>query len=880
MSDNFFEHGSRWVKVDFHLHTKADKEFKYEDDENDYSINYARALAKASVNLGIITNHDKFDLDEFRDLRKKTKQFDIGLLPGVELSVTDGQLGLHILVVFSEEWIKKKNQSYAIELFLNSAKLNPNNNTYLENNHRPSKSISEIVKLLDDFEMDYFLVFPHVEQSKGLWKELSPGRVKDLFQLNYVRKRILAFQKVRTLNKRKIFKQALGRLYPAEVEGSDSKNLIDVSKGDKATYVKLGEFSFKSVKHALTYKNDRLRKERPSYKHSHIREISFDGTGALGGTKILLSPELNTIIGARGSGKSSILEGIRYTLNIPFGEKAQDTDYKNALVDYQLGNGGKVCIDSVGTLGSTYEIQRILNHEPDVFIDGQKQPGVSIRESVLNRPLYFGQKDLALIGSSGFEKDLIEKLAGDSLIPLHIEIKETKKQIADIINKIKNVTHSSCEKNEWEEKLLDAQHSLKFYKKYGVETKLQKQLNFNRDEIKIQQTIKKIEYFIIDLNDFIVRYEVELKEPTLYKSIENTSFFNAFFHTYQQLNNGIDNLKKIAIEGEICKNQLRNQFKEFEKLKASLKEEFAKVERKIIMDLQENNLHSINLEKLKKIKTDIDEAKKRINLLNKSESIYKGLNQQLLDAVNRLDDLWQKEYLVFEKIVKKFNQTDSQLKIESHYKADKVQMLNFIQDLFKGSRIRNHTLKTVVSNFLDFKSIWQDDKNELSSLLGNSFDNFKSYFLKHLYDFITWQVPNIFSIKYKGEKLITHSLGQRASALLIFILNQHEHDLVIIDQPEDDLDNQTIYQDIIKLIRKFKSNTQFIFVTHNANIPVLGDAEKVIVCNYSNKKVLADCGSIDCNNIQESIVNIMEGGAEAFEKRKHLYNEWESKNYK
>ena len=91
----------------------------------------------------------------------------------------------------------------------------------------------------------------------------------------------------------------------------------------------------------------------------------------------------------------------------------------------------------------------------------------------------------------------------------------------------------------------------------------------------------------------------------------------------------------------------------------------------------------------------------------------------------------------------------------------------------------------------------------------------KVYFENNIETLLTWQVPNIFTIKYHGKALAHHSLGQRASALMLFVLSQRNNDVVIIDQPEDDLDNQTIYDDVIKLIRELKPQTQFIFATHN-----------------------------------------------------------------
>ena len=63
--------------------------------------------------------------------------------------------------------------------------------------------------------------------------------------------------------------------------------------------------------------------------------------------------------------------------------------------------------------------------------------------------------------------------------------------------------------------------------------------------------------------------------------------------------------------------------------------------------------------------------------------------------------------------------------------------------------------------------------------------------------------------------------------MMLFLLSQDENDLLLIDQPEDDLDSQTVYEEVVKLLRTIKPRRQFIFATHNANFPVLGDAETV-----------------------------------------------------
>ncbi len=119
MSHNTFEFGSRWLKADFHLHTRADEEFDYRGEDNDYLNDYVHGLRNAGIGLGVIANHNKFDREEFKALRKKAKKFGIGLLPGIELSVKDGQSGVHTIVVFSEKWYANREQTNHVQSFLN-----------------------------------------------------------------------------------------------------------------------------------------------------------------------------------------------------------------------------------------------------------------------------------------------------------------------------------------------------------------------------------------------------------------------------------------------------------------------------------------------------------------------------------------------------------------------------------------------------------------------------------------------------------------------------------------------------------------------------------------------------------------------------------------
>jgi ABC-type Mn2+/Zn2+ transport system ATPase subunit len=113
------------------------------------------------------------------------------------------------------------------------------------------------------------------------------------------------------------------------------------------------------------------------------------------------------------------------------------------------------------------------------------------------------------------------------------------------------------------------------------------------------------------------------------------------------------------------------------------------------------------------------------------------------------------------------------------------------------------------------------------------------------------------------------SRGQKCTALLPLLLARRDSPLVI-DQPEDNLDNHFIYETVVDTIRRMKKRRQMIFVTHNANIPVLGEADLVVVLNSDGKiGSIEKFGSLeDC---REEIIDLLEGGREAFELRSQRY---------
>ena len=88
------------------------------------------------------------------------------------------------------------------------------------------------------------------------------------------------------------------------------------------------------------------------------------------------------------------------------------------------------------------------------------------------------------------------------------------------------------------------------------------------------------------------------------------------------------------------------------------------------------------------------------------------------------------------------------------------------------------------------------------------------------------------------------------------------------------MDNKIIYDEVITAIKKKKQKMQFVFETHNSNIPVLGDAERIFMVEYQDTKIDISQGNIDLKTTHKQVVDIMEGGKEAFNKRQLIYTSW------
>lgn len=870
-----FEHGAQWVRADFHLHTRADKEYRYDGDGDRFIAAYIDALEAAGIRLAVITNHNKFDANEFKALRKRARKAEIGVLPGVELSVKDGANGVHTLVVFSDAWLAD-GQDY-INQFLGVTFSGKVPAHYEQENGRSNDDLIATLKNLESYNRDFFIIFAHVEANSGLWKEIGGGRMKELAAEPLIQKYALGFQKVRTHDKldavcRTKVKGWWGDHYPAEVEGSDAKAIEEIGKGKKV-YLKLGDLGFDAVKFALADHGFRVSPEVPAVLHSHVSAIRFEG-GLLDGRRVTFSPHLNCLIGIQGSGKSSILESVRYALDIPFGDKAQDKDYKNGLLPHVLKSGGKVVVEATDRHGGRFEVSRIWGHSPDVYVDGTLRPGVSIKETIIAKPLYFGQKDLSAAGK-GFGHDLIEKLVGDSLKSVRQKIAERSGELKTAIESFKSVRSDAEDKQTLEDELKDVEFNLEHFDKHGIKDKLEKELAYSGDLTYCQGVDEATQAWQKAVDDIATKAEDDFKSVEPHFSEHNADFFARYEAKVQELKVTVTSAKTLAATIKSKSGDLDALRQELEGVRDGLKEEFAETERELVKALEEQGVTSIQPDAYIKLTQRKQELEALITELAKRTGREKSKRDAVVTALTSLNDAWHEEYKLIAAALKIINTSQGSLRVEAEFKGDRSAFTSHIDTLLRGNNLRKEYYEALGNTYTDFGEIFRDLDKASAHAKGKS-EEFKKLFMENLYQLTGYQVPNKYAVTYHGKALSSHSLGQRASAMMLFLLSQEGNDLLLIDQPEDDLDSQTVYEEVVKLLRRLKPKQQFIFATHNANFPVLGDAETIVTCSATDDEIVLSVGNIDEKACQASVISIMEGGPEAFERRKAIYQIWKS----
>ena len=291
--------------------------------------------------------------------------------------------------------------------------------------------------------------------------------------------------------------------------------------------------------------------------------------------------------------------------------------------------------------------------------------------------------------------------------------------------------------------------------------------------------------------------------------------------------------------------------------------------------------HAELLKEIEDIKADIDSLKEQLEQLeNKKEKIKTLESERMEKYKNLLGKYWDwKEY--YKEVIYVFSTGKSEIMSGIDFKPNiyfkKDRFIEFGSDILDQRRINideiekcAEMLETAIT-----KATREEMFASLEEFIKKIFGN--KELLKRTRttcDFYKWIFDNYFSLStevfFKGILLDKLSMGQKGTVLLKLFLAEGDYPL-IVDQPEESLDNKFIYDELANAFREAKKKRQIIIATNNANLVINTDAEQIIIAKFEDNKIRYKIGTIEDLQLREDVIPILEGGKEAFRKREEKY---------
>ena len=890
--------GAEWVRVDFHLHSPNSKTFSLpagvnlnsKSDIENIAEHYVKRLKGANIKLASITDYNLVGKDWFELIKKKAEENGIIILPGIELDIAPGiggKYGLHVLFIFDrDEDVEKINR------LIYSFDKDPQNDLVKNDGHRSLRSRHDLEELISEIKNKFncITIFPHPEDDKGIFKSFKTEQAASYLK-NIKPDAIEWFRdstRRRLLATGIITEKDLDRI--AQIESSDPKSLEEIGNktrdGKKrATYLKLSDYSIDAIKLALHDPSIRVRLySYPKLRHNYISEMVVRGSNFLKDLRIKFNPEMNTLIGGRGVGKSAIIETIRYGLGLPI---FSEQEYRTNFVHDVVGSGGVIEISvqvRYGEKAKVYKVKRTIGKELEIYDEHDNKLQIDISALFDNKvPVVIGQKELYYVAKdSDFRRNLIDELIGE-------DVKKKQKDIDTLIDKLKvnsfeivSLKGKLSKKEELIQELKSINEEIRIYEQLGVAEKLRSLTDCIDDDQLVEDGYKKFNDLIEKVNELInyVNNDLNILQERLnisktgHKSIVNLKeiYKELREHLLVALNGLLEDISSFKRKYENAKEDWREYKKSIERKVEEVKRELGK------KDLKPEKLEELARRRAF-LEPRIQELERLEEELNKKLAERNDLKSRLKMERHKLFEIRQRKV---EEINKKLK---GRLKLEVKFEDDRSEFEKRLRSLLKGSRVSQTAINNIVTSKLAIDGLLlseyiQRGKEEIMSkfnLTETMAENFVSWFKddERLFQLETLFPEDRIIIKlnvnedFKDiEKL---SDGQKATALLLLLFAQEDR-ILILDQPEEDLDNRFIYEDVVKILRDYKSKRQFIIATHNANIPVIGDSELIVVLESAEGVCnIVDLGSIDKASIREHVKNIMEGGEEAFRLRFEKY---------
>ncbi|WP_306231264.1 TrlF family AAA-like ATPase [Agrococcus beijingensis] len=669
------------------------------------------------------------------------------------------------------------------------------------------------------------------------------------------------------------------RVHPlAVIHADDVMGPRQLRTAGASSWYKVSAPSLESLKLAVRTPQTRVSLNDPVAKpRPRIKSVSWVG-GYLDGVSVPVSSDLTALIGGRGAGKSTVIESIRYALDIEPISTQMKKDHKSIVG--QVLNAGTIVrieVESVSPTVQSFTIEREVPHPPVVF-DASRARTKQTPADAIGQVEVFGQHELAELASdSGSIAELVRRFDGSDgenpgLAALRVALRDSR---ADLKR-----AEEAKSKLESDLELADRlEEQVSHYEQTDVPAKLAGKQRLTEDEAVFKEGSTRLATAHASHESYLRSAAVtDLAAPL--DNVEGVPQAERLQRVSVALTTLHSTLADLGAQAAAAFQAAKA---EIEAAKTGWQE--ATVEEQasygqVLRELTEKGLDPGKFVSTKAELTNLKASKPR---LTAQKNEIKDLKKQ---RDNLLGELRKHETNATEHLhtaVRSANAaTDGVVVVRPVPAPDRTHILDLIKSHTSGQRTQITT--AVLSP--DFSprvlaeairgGIDELDKLDIKGAQAVNLVAAGEDLARELEELSVGLAVEVL-LKVDGATALRTmdqlSKGQRATALLLLLLGASEAPL-IIDQPEDDLDNNFVYKGVVKHLRSLKGKRQVIASTHNANVPVLGDAELIVVLESDGthgKPADGGIGSLDDRTIRSLAENILEGGPAAFNARHHLY---------
>ena len=839
---------------------------------------YAEVLRDVCLDedIQVIGLADHGSVEESGTVREVLSDDGIVVFPGFEVATTEK---IHWVCLFPEHTSEQKLERYLGKMHL----------TDPEDGVRPSDLGGQQL-LATVGELGGFCFAAHATANNGLlngkfnnvWKDPRlraaqiPGNIDDLPQgykpiaLNqnpdYERDPPVAF-----INAKDVAK-------PEDLRDPRASSFIKMTRPCFTSFL----MAFKDSKARV-----RLADDMQEHFYSQIESIAVEG-GYLGGLSAEVSGHLNAVIGGRGTGKSTLLECLRYALDVPHKGK-NAINQGDEIVKVNLGKaGGRVILElrSAANHMKPYTVIRRYGEPPRVIDEHGDESRLHPGRDLLPGVEIYGQNEIyELAKSNEALTRVLDRFLPDSA--------EQQSRLDSVYRKLREnserLAKAQGQKDEIEGQIAQLpklEEQVRQFKEQGLEEKLKQVPLLEKERHlgpRILEEAKRARdgqrHFEESLPDLVFLSDKVLEDlPHAALLQRGRQFLENLAATLRQKVGEID---KTVGEAETELAGLVGELdKALEISEVQLEKDFARLPAVAGKDGREIG-HAYQ-----RLLRDIEQVRPAQTRLKTVNTLVNELEQARRNLLGEISDIRSVRITAKQKAVMELNRRlEGKLRIMIVPDGLRKPLREFLQGL-PGigagktkwvDEAEDLTVMGLAAAIREGKEALLGKGWALTSGLAETLNRMMPAQLYALEAIdLEERVGLELNVAHSGEQyrdLDRLSTGQQCTAILHLLLLDNP-DPLIMDQPEDNLDNAFIADRIVEELRAAKTERQFLFATHNANIPVFGDAEWIGVCSASGDRAdmpVEAQGSIDIPAIRDHVTSILEGGKEAFMQRKEKY---------